>query len=70
LSRVGLMPATGSLHIQFHRPAIAPIALRATFLGGGQRTKFVEVVIEDKFGNRCATSQGTMIAGGSKGPAN
>jgi uncharacterized protein (TIGR00369 family) len=66
LSRQGMLPATGSLHIQFHRPAIAPITLRASSLGGGQRTKFVEVIVEDRFGNRCATSQGTMIAGGSK----
>ena len=66
MSRQGLLPATGSLHIQFHRPAIAPITLRASSLGGGQRTKFVEVIVEDRFGNRCATSQGTMIAGGSK----
>jgi hypothetical protein len=27
--------------------------------------KFVEVVVEDRDGNRCATSQGTMVAGGS-----
>jgi uncharacterized protein (TIGR00369 family) len=66
MSRQGLLPATGSLHIQFHRPALAPITLRATSLGGGQRTKFIEVIVEDRFGNRCATSQGTMIAGGSK----
>jgi uncharacterized protein (TIGR00369 family) len=66
MSRDGQLPATGSLHIQFHRPARAPITLRATYLGGGRRTKFVEVIVEDKFGNRCATSQGTMIAGGSK----
>jgi uncharacterized protein (TIGR00369 family) len=66
MSRQGMLPATGSLHIQFHRPALAPITLRASSLGGGQRTKFVEVIVEDRFGNRCATSQGTMIAGGSK----
>jgi uncharacterized protein (TIGR00369 family) len=66
MSREGMLPATGSLHIQFHRPALAPITLRASSLGGGQRTKFVEVIVEDRFGNRCATSQGTMIAGGSK----
>jgi uncharacterized protein (TIGR00369 family) len=66
MSRDGQLPATGSLHIQFHRPALAPITLTATYLGGGQRTKFVEVIVEDRFGNRCATSQGTMIAGGSK----
>jgi uncharacterized protein (TIGR00369 family) len=66
----GLLPATASFHIQFHLPALAPITFRARSLGGGRRTKFVEVVVEDRSGNRCATSQGTMIAGGSAvGPA-
>jgi uncharacterized protein (TIGR00369 family) len=59
------LPATGSLHIQFHLPALAPITFRASCLGGGRRTKFVEVVVEDRNGNRCATSHGTMIIGGS-----
>lgn len=68
MSAEGLLPATGSLHIQFHLPAQAPLTFRATALGGGRRTKFVEVVVEDRNGNRCATSQGTMIAGGSAGP--
>src|SRR5271155_1560825 len=68
MSEEGLLPATGSLHIQFHLPARAPLTFRATALGGGQRTKFVEVVVEDRNGHRCATSQGTMIAGGSAGP--
>jgi len=68
MSEPGLLPATGSLHIQFHSPARAPLTFRATGLGGGRRTKFVEVAVEDRDGNRCATSQGTMIAGGSGGP--
>ena len=68
MSARGLLPATGSLHIQFHLPALAPLTFRATPLGGGRRTKFVEVVVADRHGNRCATSQGTMIVGGSAGP--
>jgi hypothetical protein len=42
-----------------------PITFIATSLGRGRRTKFIEVVVEDRNGNRCATSQGTMIVGGS-----
>jgi uncharacterized protein (TIGR00369 family) len=64
-STAGVLPATGSFHIQFHLPALAPITFRARSLGGGRRIRFIEVVVEDKDGNRCATSQGTMIAGGS-----
>ncbi len=65
ISDPGQLPATGSLHIQYHRPALAPLLLRASPLGGGRRMKFIEVVVEDAHGNRCATSQGTMVAGGS-----
>ncbi|MUL65900.1 hypothetical protein BOO86_15600 [Mycobacterium sp. CBMA 234] len=65
VSAEGQLPATGALHIQFHRPALAPITFRATPLGGGSRVKFVEVVVEDRHGRRCATSHGTMVAGGS-----
>ena len=65
----GALPVTGSFHIQFHLPAMAPLTFRGTSLGGGRRTKFVEVVVEDRDGNRCATSQGTMIAGSSATPA-
>ncbi|BDX33423.1 hypothetical protein TUM20985_39700 [Mycobacterium antarcticum] len=62
------LPATGSLQFQFHLPAMAPITFRATTLGG-RRTKFIEVVVEDHNRDRCATSQGTMIVGGSsRGP--
>lgn len=65
VSAEGQLPATGSLHIQYHRPALAPIVFTAVPLGGGRRMKFIEVVVCDRDGNRCATSHGTMIAGGS-----
>jgi uncharacterized protein (TIGR00369 family) len=57
----GALPVTASFCIQFHRPALAPLVFRATSLPGGRRTKFVEVVVEDRSGDRCATSQGTMV---------
>jgi len=65
ISAKGLLPATASLHVQYHSPAYAPLTFRVSSLGGGRRTKFIEVVVEDKDGNRCATGQSTMIAGGS-----
>jgi uncharacterized protein (TIGR00369 family) len=65
ISGNGQLPATGSMHIQFHSPALAPLTFRVASLGGGRRTKFAEVVVEDRNGNRCATSQATMIVGGS-----
>lgn len=64
----GYLAATASLHIQFHRPARAPLAVSAQLLPGGNRVKFVEVVLRDADGNHCATAQGTMIVGGAGRP--
>jgi uncharacterized protein (TIGR00369 family) len=70
----GLTPATVSLHMQYHQPALAPLRMRAELLPGGRRVQFVEVVIEDRAGVRCATGHGTMAssraaAAGQSGPA-
>lgn len=65
----GYLAATSSLHIQFHKPARAPLGFSARLLPGGNRVKFVEVVITDCDGNHCATAQGTMIVGGAGRPA-
>ncbi|GAA0609092.1 hypothetical protein GCM10009547_08930 [Sporichthya brevicatena] len=64
----GYLAATASLHIQFHRPAHAPLDVRGALLPGGSRVKFVEVVIRDRTGEHCATAQGTMIVGGAARP--
>ncbi len=64
----GYLAATASLHIQFHRPAYAPLDVRGQLLPGGSRVKFVEVVIRDRTGEHCATAQGTMIVGGAARP--
>lgn len=65
LSGPGLLPATSSLHIQFHAPALSPLTFRASAIDGTERTMFLQIVVEDRDGNRCATSQAMMIAGGS-----
>lgn len=57
------VPVTGSLHIQFHSPAHFPLTIRGTLLPSGFRIKYVEVVVEDDAGRRCATAHGTMISG-------
>lgn len=64
----GYLAATASLHIQYHRPAHAPLGVSAQLLPGGSRVKFVEVILRDRDGNHCATSQGTMIVGGAVRP--
>jgi uncharacterized protein (TIGR00369 family) len=64
----GYLAATASLHIQFHRPARAPLAVTARMLPGGKRVRFVEVEIRDSEGNHCTSSQGTMIVGAAGRP--
>ncbi|MFE3000559.1 PaaI family thioesterase [Nocardia sp. NPDC059246] len=59
----GQLAATGTLSTQFISPALPPLELRGAPTGGGRRVTFVEVVVYDKDGNRCAVCQGAMIAG-------
>lgn len=57
----GLSPRTGSLYVQYHKPARSPVSVIATVLPGGRRVRFVEVVVENGDGGRCVTAQGTMV---------
>lgn len=59
----GYFPATAALQTQFHSPAFAPLMLKAFVVGGGRRVRYVEVLVEDRIGNRCVTSHGTMVIG-------
>lgn len=61
----GQLPGTGTLNTQFHSPALAPLTLHGSVVRAGRRLTFVEVTVEDKNGVRCASCQGTMIAGAS-----
>ena len=58
------MSVTGSLHGQFHRPAMPPLAIHARCINAGRRLIFVECEIDDARGNRCGTFQATMVVGG------
>ena len=60
------MSVTGSLHGQFHRPAMPPLAIRARCISAGRRLIFVECEIYDARSKRCNTFQATMIVGGNE----
>lgn len=60
------MSVTGSLHGQYHRPAMPPLAIRSRLIAGGRRLIFVECEIRDARGKRCSTFQGTMVVGGNE----
>lgn len=64
----GYLSATASLHIQFHRPAKAPLTVSAHLMPGGKRVRYVHVEIRDRDGNHCTSSQGTMITGAGGRP--
>ena len=60
------MSVTGSLHGQFHRPAMPPLAIRARRISAGRRLIFVECEIRDARGKRCSSFQATMVVGGNE----
>ena len=60
------MSVTGSLHGQFHRPAMPPLAIRARRISAGRRLIFVECEIHDARGKRCSSFQATMVVGGNE----
>lgn len=55
------LAVTGTLHAQYHRPAYLPLTVRGNLLPSGNRVVFVEVVVEDQAGRRCATCSGSMV---------
>ncbi|MVU80805.1 hotdog fold thioesterase [Nocardia sp. ET3-3] len=65
----GHLAATGTLNAQFHSPALAPLTVRGNVVRFGRRLTFVEVIVEDRDGGRCASCQGTMVAGAALRPA-
>jgi uncharacterized protein (TIGR00369 family) len=60
------MSVTASLHGQFHRPAVPPLAVRVRRITAGRRLIFVECEIDDARGARCGTFQATMVVGGNE----
>jgi len=63
----GTIAFTGALNVQYHRPAIAPLALRAYVIMSGRRASFIELEIRADDGRRCASAQATMIVNGRVG---
>lgn len=56
------VPATANLQIEFHRPLLGEVTVRASVLPGGRRLQFLEAALEDAAGRRCATAHATMVA--------
>jgi acyl-coenzyme A thioesterase PaaI-like protein len=61
----GMRPVTATLHLQYHGLALPPLTLRAAMLPGGKRTMFLEVVVFDHEGRRCASCQASTVQVGA-----
>lgn len=56
------VPATANLQVEYHRPLIGPASIRGEILPGGRRLQFLEAILSDESGRRCATAHATMVA--------
>ena len=61
-----LLSVTGSLHGQYHRPALPPLTIRSKLIAAGRRLIFVELEVDDARGRRCGSFQATMVVGGNE----
>jgi uncharacterized protein (TIGR00369 family) len=63
----GHFPVTGTLQVQYHRPAYAPLHMHASLMPSGRKILFVDVAILDSRNNLCASARGTMVLSGPAG---
>ncbi|HEX6388095.1 MAG TPA: PaaI family thioesterase [Solirubrobacteraceae bacterium] len=56
----GALPNTASMHVQYLRPALAPLTLRARVMKTGQAMIFVRGEVEDREGRVCTTGDATF----------
>lgn len=57
----GSLPNTTNIQVQYLRPAMAPLTLRATVTKGGRALVFTRAEVHDRDGRLCATGDGTFI---------
>ncbi|MEA2170764.1 MAG: hypothetical protein QOF76_4064 [Solirubrobacteraceae bacterium] len=60
----GLLPATASLTVDYHRPALAPLTVSARCTNVGRTLVFVEVDITNRDGRRCNRAPAVMAVKG------
>jgi len=56
----GSLPNTTNMHIQYLRPALAPLTIHARVLKIGQAMIFVRAEVEDREGRVCTTGDATF----------
>ena len=54
------LPNTTAMNVQYLRPALPPLKLRATVTRGGRALVFARAEVYDRDGRLCATSDGTF----------
>jgi len=56
----GSLPNTTNMQVQYLRPALAPLTIRARVLKTGKAMIFVRAVVEDREGRVCTTGDATF----------
>jgi uncharacterized protein (TIGR00369 family) len=56
----GSLPNTTNMHIQYLRPALAPLTIRARVMKIGQAMIFVRAEVDDREGRVCTTGDATF----------
>jgi uncharacterized protein (TIGR00369 family) len=56
----GSLPNTTNMHVQYLRPALAPLTIRARVMKIGQAMIFVRAEVEDREGRVCTTGDATF----------
>jgi len=60
------LPATATLLSSFLRPSFAPLRYEARVIQAGRNVLFLEATVDDRDGRRCATFNGTWMAGAAR----
>lgn len=56
----GCLPNTANMHVQYLRPALAPLTIRARVMKTAQAMVFVRAEVEDRDGRVCTTGDATF----------
>jgi uncharacterized protein (TIGR00369 family) len=57
----GSLPNTTNIQVQYLRPAMAPLRIRANVTKGGRSLVFTRAEVHDRDGRLCATGDGTFV---------
>jgi uncharacterized protein (TIGR00369 family) len=63
----GVLPATASLTVEYHRPAFPPLTFAGSIASQGRTLMFCDVHVTDRDGKACSRAHGVMAIKGRSG---